>query len=167
MQKCITDTQMPLCKFCCETDTIIMAKCFPFSVGFTEHGHTLVSLTWAVSVPSLRCSGSQSEMSHLCPGLMLSVRVICTHYTEWAVMPELPRLWSRKKRSFCLFSWHICSVLKSHTDSFYISLNLDKMFSDLHKESDIQHLCLSGSSRLLWRVCVGLSKEDFRDRNYI
>lgn len=146
----ITDTQIPLHKLCCEPETIIMAIFFPFSVAFTEHGHALVSLTGAVSVPWQRCSDSQSEMSHLHPGLSAA---LITLSRLWC--PELLRLWSCKRRPFCLFSWHICSVLKSHPDSFYISLNSDKVFSNLHKESDIQHLCLFGSSSLLWRVCVG------------
>lgn len=63
-----------------------MALLFPLSVGFSEYGHALMSLTRTVSVPWQRCSDSQSEMSHLCPGLILSVHVICTHYSEWAVM---------------------------------------------------------------------------------
>lgn len=88
----ITDTQIPLHKLCCEPETIIMAIFFPFRVAFTEHGHALVSLTGAVSVPWQRCSDSQSEMSHLHPGLILSVRVSCTHYIEQAVMPRVAQV---------------------------------------------------------------------------
>lgn len=79
----ITDT---LQKLCCETETITMAMLFPFSVSFVEHVHALVSLPRPVSVPSQRCYDSKSEMSHLHPGLSLSVHVICTHYTEWVVL---------------------------------------------------------------------------------
>lgn len=46
-----TDTQMPLHKLCCETETILMAILFPLGVGFTEHGHALMLITRTVSVP--------------------------------------------------------------------------------------------------------------------
>lgn len=66
----ITDTQTPLHKLCCETETIVMAILFPLGVDFTEHGHTLLSLTELCQSPrrgAVRNVTPPSWVDSLCP----------------------------------------------------------------------------------------------------
>lgn len=78
----LTDTQTPLHQLCCETETITMAILFPFSAGFTEHVHALVPLTQTVSVPSQRCSDSQSNVTP--PSWVESLCPCHLHSLHWA-----------------------------------------------------------------------------------